>query len=192
MNIVSAGSGPVNQHTLGTQARQHGLHGIDLLAAEVAILPACGLRPATRMRGEAMPYLRRMSACTMRSVSSSIVASIASATARKGRCVVASATRNGPCGVSPASIITTRGVCGLRGEILGVSGERDAGLVDDALRNRCGNHCSKFAGTAARQRTIEQREHVGRIRRIQRPGMAGTASGQCRSSTPAPVAVCGR
>ena len=46
----------------------------------------------------------------MRSVCSSPSRVRAALTSASGRCVVASATRSGPCGVSPASIITTRAV----------------------------------------------------------------------------------
>ena len=51
-------------------------------------------------------------------------------TLASGRCVVASATRSGPCGVAPASIITTCAVRCPLGQVLGVSGKRNAGVVD--------------------------------------------------------------
>src|SRR3569832_229245 len=66
--------------------------------------PAWGLRPATAIRGRAMPNLRCRSACRMRITSMSRSGVMASAMARKGRWVVASATRRPP----PASIMTTR------------------------------------------------------------------------------------
>ena len=68
--------------------------------------PACGLRPATRIRGRAMPKRRRRSASRMRTTETTSERVIAAGTAESGMCVVASATRMPP----PASSITTCGV----------------------------------------------------------------------------------
>ena len=49
---------------------------------------------------------------------------------------------------------------GLPGEIFGVAGEGDAGVVDHALVHRRGDHGGELARHAAGQRSIEGRQHV--------------------------------
>ena len=78
----------------------------------------------------------------------------------KGRCVVASATRRPP----PTSIMTGSGAPQRGGEVLGVAGEGDAGIVDDALVHRCRYHRVELAREASVDRAVEQRQDVPRIR----------------------------
>ena len=56
---------------------------------------------------------------------------------------------------------------GFLGEIFGVAGEGDAGIVDDALVYRRGDHRGKFATLATAKRPVEQSEHVAGIGGIQ-------------------------
>ena len=83
-------------------------------------------------------------------------------TSLSGRCVVASATRSGRSPV-PASIITTRGVLRALGEIFGVAGEGNAGVVDRALLQRRGDDGVETAGQRAVDRGVEQAEHVAPV-----------------------------
>ncbi len=58
---------------------------------------------------------------------------------------------------------------GARGEKFRVSGERDAGVVNDALVHGCGDHRGKMPGQAAVGGRFERLQHVGGIRRIKLP-----------------------
>ena len=77
---------------------------------------------------------------------------------------MASATRRPP----PTSIITTCGVPRALGEVFGVAGERDAGVVDHALLHRRGDHGVELAGEAAVDaRGRAARARSGALRRIE-------------------------
>ena len=106
VNSVSAGSGPTRSMPSARKASSTGAITSISSRPMWPPSPAWGLRPATRMRGRAMPNLALRSAWRMRNVVSSSCRVIAAGTSASARCVVASATRK----PAPASIITTRGV----------------------------------------------------------------------------------
>ena len=94
----------------------------------------------------------------------------ASLTARSGRCVVASATRR----LRGGQHHDRQRRAGARGDVLGVAGEGDAGLVDQALLHRRGHHGRELAGQAAVHRAIDQLPAPGgALRTLEPPGSAG-------------------
>jgi hypothetical protein len=52
---------------------------------------------------------------------------------------------------------------GALGEVLGVTGERNAGVVDDAFLHRRGHHGLVFAGQTALHRPIEQAQDIAAV-----------------------------
>ena len=62
------------------------------------------------------------------------------------------------------------GVCGA-GDVFGMSAERDAGLVDDALVHRPGDQGSKAAGLAVCDCLVQGIEDIAGIRAVQDPGL---------------------
>jgi hypothetical protein len=64
---------------------------------------------------------------------------------------------------------------GVLGEIFGVTGEGNAGIVDHALLHRRGDHRVEFAAEAAGNGAVEHGEHVGAVRRIELSGHRGMA-----------------
>ena len=105
-NRVSAGSGPTRSMPSPRKRASTGSMTSISSRPRWPDSPACGLSPATAMRGRTTPNFDFRSASRMRITSSSSAGVIASATSRSGRWVVASATRRPP----PTSIITTRSV----------------------------------------------------------------------------------
>jgi hypothetical protein len=69
-------------------------------------------------------------------------------------------------------------------EIFGVAGERHAGIVDHALLHGRGDDGGELAAHGARDRAVEQREHVRRIRRIERACDAGRCQGDVEHAQP--------
>ena len=72
-----------------------------------------------------------------------------------------------------------------RGKVLGVAGERDARVVDDALVHRRRDHRRRTRRRRSRRiARSSEAEHVARIARCRaRPARTGAASGRCSSST---------
>src|SRR5688500_15089340 len=64
---------------------------------------------------------------------------------------------------------------GALGQVFGVAGELNAGIVDDALLHRRGDHGRELAAHAAVDGTVEHREHMARIEDIELAGGAGHA-----------------
>src|SRR5450432_4574292 len=67
------------------------------------------------------------------------------------------------------------GATGARGEEFGVTGEGDAGVVDDALVHRRGNHGIELAFKAAIGGTREYGDHAGGIAFVELAGHDGRA-----------------
>ncbi len=67
---------------------------------------------------------------------------------------------------------------GQPGEILGMPGKRNAGIVDRALVHRRGHHRGEAPVQAAGHGAIEQSQHVGTIRGVQRARGHGRGEGQ--------------
>ncbi len=61
---------------------------------------------------------------------------------------------------------------GLRSEKFGVPGERDAGIVDDTLVHRCGDHAGKFTGLAALYGTAQHGQYICAVGYFQHAGLA--------------------
>ena len=131
-NTVSAGSGPLGTDARGAHARSiAGRDDAQLLIAEVSAFAGVRVQAAdrdARLReyGKRAASSRREDRGDLRQRARTVMAAL---TACSGRCVVASATRSSPV----VSIITGRALRVRCGEVLGVSGEGDAGIVDDAL-----------------------------------------------------------
>ena len=62
---------------------------------------------------------------------------------------------------------------GVRGEVLGVTGEWHAGIVDHALLHGRRDHGSELAADTAGDGAIQQGEHVARVGRIEPASHAG-------------------
>ncbi len=141
--------------------------------------PACGLSPATRMRGAAMWKRSRRSRSRMRSVSSRPARVMARETSARGRCVVARATRNVP----PTRSITTRAVPvrAARYSVWPVNAIPASlivlfctGAVTIAANSRATHPSSARSMSASTWRAFAASS---------RPGCTGAATGQCRSDT---------
>ena len=63
-----------------------------------------------------------------------------------------------------------RRAAGLLGEIFGVAGEGDAGVVDHALLHRRGHHGGELALEAAADGAVENRQHIASVCRIEPAG----------------------
>ena len=81
-----------------------------------------------------------------------------------------------------ASIITTCVCARLLGKEFGVAGKGDAGVVDDALLHRRGDHGVVFAREAASEREVEHREHIAAVAGVELPGTRGRERGTCSIS----------
>ena len=123
-NAVSAGSGPTSR--MPSARRRSSTGAITSISSRPRwpSSPACGLSPSTAMRGRGDAEVARAARRrTMRSVRASAPRVIASATARSGRCVVASATRTHVVGQHHHHV-----AAGLRREQFGGAGVGDAAL----------------------------------------------------------------
>ena len=114
------------------------------------------------MRGAAMPNDSRRPWSSTTSVRSSASGVIRRGTSARGRCVVASATRNGPAtssitGCAPPAFAARYSVCPWNGI--------PASLIDGLLHRR-GHHGREAAGDAALGGRIEQGEHVAGVRGV--------------------------
>ena len=115
------------------------------------------------MRGAGIAKRSRRACATTRITSISIEASMASGTARSGRCVVASATlRPGVQSIMTGRAPPSRSASSSVWPVNSIPG-----VVDDALVHRCGHEPGRGTVAAGGDRGADALDHVGAVLRVQ-------------------------
>ena len=180
VKAVSAGSGPTIWQPRAASSPTTGAISSWSSWPRWPPSPAWGFSPQTQMRGSAIPKCSRRSCRTMSSVARSRARVMSAGTSRKATWVVIK--RDAQC-VRDQHHHRQRAAEAL-GEVLGVPGKGDAGIVDEGFLHRSGDHAGVRAVCDSRRR--RDRGSAARTGHWRRP--AGRQRRGGRALRPVPAA----